>query len=86
MITLIYVVLTLSLFIALIRLVKGPHLVDRVVALELMASIVVGFVGVHVVDTGVTSLLDVAIVIALMGFLAAIAFARYIEREGIDNE
>jgi multicomponent Na+:H+ antiporter subunit F len=51
-----------------------------VVALELIASIVVGFVGVHAIDTGISSLLDVAIVIALTAFLAAIGFARFLER------
>jgi multicomponent Na+:H+ antiporter subunit F len=76
----VYFLLSLALLLAFIRLTRGPSLPDRVVALELIASIVVGFVGVHAIDTGISSLLDVAIVIALTAFLAAIGFARFLER------
>ena len=78
----VYAMLAVALFMATIRLCKGPSLPDRVVALELISSIVVGVIGVHAVDTGVLSLLDVAIVVALIAFLAAIGFARFIERGG----
>ena len=57
-INLVYFLLCLALVLAFIRLTRGPSLPDRVVALELVASIVVGFVGVHAIDTGVASLAD----------------------------
>ncbi|HBX39415.1 MAG TPA: pH regulation protein F, partial [Marinobacter adhaerens] len=38
------------------------------------------------IETGVASLLDVAIVIALTAFLAAIGFARFVERGGVKDE
>ncbi|GHE20710.1 monovalent cation/H+ antiporter complex subunit F [Halomonas urumqiensis] len=76
------VVMALALILAFVRVVRGPSLPDRVVALELFASIVVGLVGVTAIQTGVPSFLDAAIVIALMGFLAAIGFARFLERGG----
>lgn len=85
-INIVYFMLTVALLLAFVRLTRGPSLPDRVVALELTASIVVGYVGVHAIDTGVPSLLDVAIVIALTAFLAAIGFARFIERGGLRNE
>lgn len=85
-INIVYFMLSLALLFAFIRLTKGPSLPDRVVALELVASIVVGYVGVHTIDTGVSSLLDVAIVIALTAFLAAIGFARFLERGGRRND
>jgi multicomponent Na+:H+ antiporter subunit F len=52
------------------------------VALELFSTTVVGLVGVYAIQSGVSSFLDAAIVIALMGFLAAIGFARFLERGG----
>ncbi|MBL3555115.1 MULTISPECIES: monovalent cation/H+ antiporter complex subunit F [Marinobacter] len=85
-INIVYFMLSLALLFAFIRLTRGPSLPDRVVALELVASIVVGYVGVHAIDTGVSSLLDVAIVIALTAFLAAIGFARFLERGGRRND
>jgi multicomponent Na+:H+ antiporter subunit F len=76
------VLMGLALVLAFVRVVRGPSLPDRVVALELFASIVVGLVGVYAIQVDVSSFLDAAIVIALMGFLAAIAFARFLERGG----
>lgn len=81
-INIVYILLSVALLMAFIRLTRGPSLPDRVVALELIASIVVGYVGVHAINTGVSSLLDVAIVIALTAFLAAVGFARFLERGG----
>ena len=85
-INVVYFMLSLALLFAFIRLTRGPSLPDRVVALELITSIVVGYVGVHAIETGVASLLDVAIVIALTAFLAAIGFARFVERGGVSPD
>ncbi|QNI02828.1 pH regulation protein F [Halomonas sp. SH5A2] len=72
----------LALCLAFVRLFKGPSLPDRVVALELFSSILVGTIGLVAIATDVPSLLDVAIVMALMAFMAAIGFARFLERGG----
>lgn len=85
-INIVYIMLSVALLMAFIRLTKGPSLPDRVVALELIASIVVGYVGVQAINTNVSSLLDVAIVIALTAFLAAVGFARFLERGGRKDE
>ncbi|GEN29502.1 cation:proton antiporter [Halovibrio variabilis] len=76
------VIMSVALILAFVRVVRGPSLPDRVVALELFSTTVVGLVGVYAIKTGVASFLDAAIVIALMGFLAAIGFARFLERGG----
>ena len=77
-----YILLSLALIFGFIRLLQGPSLPDRVVALELIASLTVGFIGVYVLSSGATAFLDVAMVLALTAFLAAIAFARYLEKGG----
>jgi multicomponent Na+:H+ antiporter subunit F len=74
--------MALALCLAFVRLFRGPTLPDRVVALELFSSILVGIIGVIAIATDVPSLLDVAIVMALMAFMAAIGFARFLERGG----
>lgn len=74
--------MTVSLCLAFVRLVKGPSLPDRVVALELFSTLIVGIIGVIAIMTDVPSFLDVTIVMALMAFLAAIGFARFLERGG----
>ena len=70
----------LGLAVALIRLVKGPSLADRVVALDMMTVTIISFCGVYAVFMDEPSFLDVAIVLALVGFLATVALARYAEK------
>ena len=74
------VTLGVALLIAFIRLVKGPTLPDRIVAMDLFGMLVVGLIVVLAGSTGVRAMLDAAIVIALIGFLGTVAYATYVER------
>jgi multicomponent Na+:H+ antiporter subunit F len=74
------ILLILALFLSLWRVARGPALPDRVVALDLMASIVIGIIAAYSVLTGVAMFLDAAVLLALIAFLGTIAFARYLER------
>ena len=83
--TVVLVMLSVGLFLAFFRLVIGPTLLDRVVALDLTAVLTVGIVAVTAIDTGQHVFLDAAIVVALITFLGTIAFARYVERRKRDD-
>ena len=76
-------VLVVALFLAFIRLVRGPSLPDRVVALDLCGTVVVGMIAVQAIMTEQRVLLDVAIALALVSFLGTVAFARYVQRGGV---
>jgi multicomponent Na+:H+ antiporter subunit F len=73
-------VLALSAVCATIRILKGPSLADRAVALDLLGAICIGFVAAFALAVGEHMLVDVAIAVGLIGFLGTVAFARYIER------
>jgi multicomponent Na+:H+ antiporter subunit F len=77
-----FALLSLSLVLAFARLVRGPSLPDRVVALELIALITVAFIVTYAVHVSVANFMDVALVLALVGFMAAVGFARFLERGG----
>lgn len=77
---LVFGALSVALVLAFVRLVRGPSLPDRVVALDLIAVIIVGFTAAYAINYNQFQLLDVAIVIATIVFLGTVAFARYIER------
>lgn len=77
-----FVILGLALLLAMVRLLRGPSLPDRVVALELIASITVGVIGLYAIRSGKDAYIDVTMVLALTAFLTAIGFARYLERGG----
>lgn len=70
----------LAFLLAFVRLVRGPTLPDRVVALDLMGVLTVGMIAAYDVATDQPVLLDPATVVALVGFLGTVAFARYLER------
>ena len=72
--------LGVSLLLAFVRLVRGPSLPDRVVALDLIAVISVAIVIVLDIQSNIIVFLDAGIVVALVGFVGSIAFARYLER------
>ena len=74
------VTLSLALLLAFIRLVTGPTLPDRIVAMDLFGVLVVGLIVVLAGSSRVHATLDAALVIALVGFLATIAYATYVER------
>jgi multicomponent Na+:H+ antiporter subunit F len=76
------ILLTLALLLALVRLIRGPSLPDRVVALDLIAAIAVGIMATYSLLAGQSSILDAAIVVALITFLGTVAFASYLERGG----
>ena len=73
-------ILAIAMILALVRLLLGPSLPDRVVALDLMTSLGIGTIATYAIATEQAALLDVAIILALVSFLGTVAFAYYIER------
>jgi multicomponent Na+:H+ antiporter subunit F len=83
--TIVYGMLITALFLAFGRLARGPSLPDRVVALDLITVITVGFIAAYAIDVGQRVLVDAALVVALIAFLGTVAFARYLERRERDE-
>ncbi|MBK9260102.1 MAG: cation:proton antiporter [Polyangiaceae bacterium] len=73
---------TLAFVVALIRLLIGPSLPDRVVAMDLMATVGSGGIALYAMVTDHSVLLDAVMVLSLIFFLGTIAFAFYLERLG----
>lgn len=71
-----------AMLLGLARLVLGPSLSDRVVALDLIAVAGAGLMAAAVVADGQPWYLDVALLLALIGFLGTAAFAHYIVTRG----
>ncbi|WP_372893511.1 monovalent cation/H+ antiporter complex subunit F [Rhodosalinus sp.] len=75
-----FFMVVLGVAFAFVRLVKGPSLPNRVVALDMMNVLIVSFCGLYAIRAGDSAFVDVAIVLALVGFLATVALARFVER------
>lgn len=76
--------LTISIILVFFRLIKGPRVVDRVIALDLIITIGIGIITVFTIRSHEKVLLDVAIILALIAFLGTVAFSHYIERQNDD--
>lgn len=76
-------VLGLAIVLCLSRIMRGPHLADRVLATEALSMQVVGLVILLTLRLGTTAFFDVALVVAIIGFATTLAFAQYI---GADAE
>lgn len=70
--------LSLSFLLTVIRVIIGPSLPDRILALDMLVTIAIGFIAVIGIRTGFTLYLDIAIALGLVGFLATVAFARFV--------
>lgn len=76
----ILLLLSAGLIAGFIRLVRGPYLPDRVISLDLLTILAVGFIVVYSVRFNQPNFLDVAIILAMISFLGTVAFAYYLER------
>ncbi|OJT26702.1 cation:proton antiporter [Archangium sp. Cb G35] len=72
------VTLGVSAVFSLYRLVRGPSLPDRVVAMDLISLQFVGAIAAYAVLIDVPGLLNVAMVLAIISSLSTIAIARYL--------
>jgi multicomponent Na+:H+ antiporter subunit F len=72
--------LAVSAVLTFIRLVRGPTLPDRVIALDLIGVLIVCTLVVMAASTAERAFIDVAIVIALISFVGTVAYASYLER------
>ncbi|TWG99286.1 multicomponent Na+:H+ antiporter subunit F [Mesorhizobium sp. J18] len=69
---------SVSFLLTVIRVIIGPTLPDRVLALDMLVATAIGFIAIIGIRTGFTLYLDIAIALGLVGFLATVAFARFV--------
>jgi len=79
------VLLACAFFVSSIRVLIGPSIVDRVVALDMLVGIAIGFIAVFGMKAGFHLYIDIAIALGLVGFLATVAFARFILLNGTNK-
>lgn len=70
--------LSLALLLSVYRVMVGPTLPDRVLGLDMLVAVAIGFIAVNGILTGFALYVDIAIALGLVGFLATVAFARFI--------
>lgn len=74
------VMITVGALLCLFRLVRGPHLADRAIALDTIAIHLIGLVILLTLRINSMMLFDGALVLSLVGFAGTVAVAQYIVR------
>ena len=73
-------ILILSELLVFVRFLKGPSVIDRVVALDLIVTIGIGIISIYSMITETSNFLDIAMILALIAFLGTVAFSYYLEK------
>jgi multisubunit Na+/H+ antiporter MnhF subunit len=72
-------VVAISLLLAVVRLLMGPSIPDRTMALDMILMHVVALIALYGIAVDRDVLVDAIMVTAVLGFLGTVAIARYIE-------
>ncbi|WEK55976.1 MAG: Na(+)/H(+) antiporter subunit F1 [Candidatus Cohnella colombiensis] len=72
--------LSISIVIALYRVIKGPSIHDRVLALDSIGYLVIGIVAILSIRLDSHAYLETILLIGILAFLSTIALSRYLER------
>ncbi len=75
----VFSLVSMATFLAIIRIIIGPTIPDRAVGLDTATTITIALIVVIAQLFHSVILLDVAIVYALLSFLSVIAIGRYLE-------
>lgn len=70
---------------ALFRVERGPSMLDRIVAVDVLVAAVLGTIAIYSAATGRTDLIPVMIVLALVGFVASVSIARFASLESDED-
>jgi multicomponent Na+:H+ antiporter subunit F len=76
------VLLAVSFALCVFRIVVGPSLPDRILALDMLVILGIGFIATVGIMTEFYLYVDIAIALGLVGFLATVAFARFLLHRG----
>lgn len=74
-------ILAFAAVLAIARMVMGPTLADRIIALDVLLVSLMMAIAVDAANRGVDTWPNLLVVIAIIGFTATVALTRYIERE-----
>ncbi|SET06747.1 multisubunit sodium/proton antiporter, MrpF subunit [Methanococcoides vulcani] len=64
------------------RIIKGPTIPDRVIAVDAMTTVIVAVLGIYSYVQGSVFFMDVALVLAVISFIGTITISKYLD-EGV---
>ncbi|WP_054711536.1 Na(+)/H(+) antiporter subunit F1 [Bacillus sp. JCM 19041] len=81
------VILGIATLLCFIRALLGPTMHDRIVALDTVGILLIGFVGILMMLQDTMAYTEVALVIGILAFVGSVAIAKFLERGNLfDND
>ncbi|MBD7907396.1 Na(+)/H(+) antiporter subunit F1 [Sporosarcina gallistercoris] len=74
------VLFAVTIAIAVLRLIIGPSMPDRVIAMDVIGVNLLATIGVVSIVNGTKAYLEVILILGILSFISTIAFSKYIER------
>ncbi|WP_252314273.1 Na(+)/H(+) antiporter subunit F1 [Sinobaca sp. H24] len=74
------ILLSVSILVGLYRVMKGPSMPDRVIALDAIGINLIAMVAVISVTFRTSAYLEVILLMGIIAFIGTVAFSKYIER------
>ncbi|MEV4542581.1 monovalent cation/H+ antiporter complex subunit F [Micromonospora echinaurantiaca] len=72
---------SITALLALVRLYRGPSLLDRVIAADMLLATMIGAVGAEAAVNRNATSLPVLVVLSLLGFVGSVSLVRFAVRE-----
>lgn len=80
-----FLILFFCAIFSLWRILRGPTPADRVVAIDILGILVLGFCAILGIPTGRDWYIDIGIAWALQSFISTLALAKYLEGRDFDE-
>ncbi len=80
-----YIGLIICSLLCLYRIGRGPSAADRIVSIDIMGIVIVGFCAIMTLETKQDFYLNVALAWALLSFIASLALAKFLEGRNFDD-
>jgi len=77
------VIQTVASFLCFIRAIMGPTMQDRVIALDTVGLLLVGFVCLIMILHETVAYTEIILVIGILAFVGSIALAKFLERGAV---
>jgi multicomponent Na+:H+ antiporter subunit F len=76
------VILATAALAALVRVVRGPSILDRIVATDVLLAVIVAAIAAEAAYTRDATALPVLVVLSVLGFIGSVSVARFAARNG----
>ncbi len=77
-----FVILVISFVLCSYRLLAGPTLPDRVVAIDTITTIIIAMIAVYCMKEGSAIFYDAILVLSILGFVGTVSMAKFLARGG----